>query len=100
MPPGPTWSSELNSVPEIGKRGKHLPHIFSFLTCIFSSDGKREQKLRLAMEEKKRSRPRKRYGSWPFLGLTSCLLLTSRTRLALLYLSFGIQKINPLLPHF
>ncbi len=27
MPPGPTWSSELNSVPEIGKRGKHLPHM-------------------------------------------------------------------------
>ena len=33
--------SLLNSVPEIGKRGKHLPHIFSFLTCIFSSDGKK-----------------------------------------------------------
>jgi hypothetical protein len=32
--------SSLNSVPEIGKRGKHLPHIFSFLTLgfLYNSD--------------------------------------------------------------
>lgn len=33
--------SLLNSVPEIEGRSKRLPHIFSFLTCIFSSNGKK-----------------------------------------------------------
>src|SRR5690348_5831083 len=49
-----------STTPRLHQTGPRV-HIFSFLTCIFSSDGKREQKLRLAMEEKKRSRPRKRY---------------------------------------
>src|SRR6266436_5845422 len=53
-------------------------HIFSFLTCIFSSDGKREQKLGLAMEEKKRSRPRKRYAAEPASFVRFCVCCLSQ----------------------
>jgi len=51
----------LNSVSEIGERGKYLPHIFSFLTCFFSLSDEKESRIRNTAMKKEESEAGKRY---------------------------------------
>jgi len=47
------------SIPELAERGKFLPHIFSFLTCIFSPDDEKKAESRSVDEKRKSQNPGK-----------------------------------------